>query len=152
VENEQQSSGTPLDPLHTIPTHLATVDTVLSLGTLALSSRQLLWLLVGGSLGATLWIRTGWLGGWLPPLGLLLHGLLLLALLICILALTFGQVQGRSLESWLLVIVLYLGRPRLWLWRSLRRQPAWPRLSQACVEAGRRCRDGEGEAKKERIA
>jgi hypothetical protein len=157
VENDQQ--GGALEPLHTIPTHLATVDTVLSLGTFALSSRQVLWLLVGGSLGATLWIRTGWLGSWLPPLGMLLHGLLLLGLLICILALTFGQVQGRSLESWLIVVVAYLGRPRLSLWRSLRRQPAWPRLSltltltlrQARIEAGGRLRgngEGEGEAEK----
>lgn len=160
MENDQQA-GAVLEPLHTIPTHLATGDTVLSLGTFALSSRQVLWLLVGGSLGATLWIRTGRLGSWLPPLGMLLHGLLLLGLLICILALTFGQVQGRSLESWLIVVVAYLGRPRLSLWRSLRRQPAWPRLSltltltlrlrQARIEAGGRLRgngEGEGEAEK----
>ncbi len=159
MENDQQAGGAPLEPLHTVPTHLTTVDTVLSLGTFALSSRQLLWLLVGGSLGATLWMRTGWLGSWLPPLGMLLHGLLLLGLLIGVLALTFGQVQGRSLESWLIVVVAYLGRPRLSLWRSLRRQPTWPGLSlmltltlrQACVEAGgqlRRDGEGEGEAEK----
>jgi len=151
VEDHQIPTGDSLEQLHTIPTHLTTVDTVLSLGTFALSSRQLLWLLVGGSLGATLWMRTGWLGSWLPPLGMLLHALVLLVLLIGVLALTFGQVQGRSLESWLLVIALYLARPRLSLWRSLRRQPAWPLSAGAWMGAGQQPHNRE-EGAKERMA
>ncbi len=106
-----------LAPVHTVPTHLTTADTVVSLGTFSLSSRQLLWLLVGGSLCATLWTHTAMLVRWLPPLGAILHGGMVFFLAIGVLLLTFGQVQGRSLESWLLVIACYLARPKLLLWR-----------------------------------
>jgi hypothetical protein len=124
-----------LAPVHTIPTHLTTVDTVLSLGTFSLSSRQLLLLLVGGSVCATLWTHTAMLVRWLPPLGVVLHWSLLMLLTTGVLALTFGQMQGRSLERWLIVVVAYLARPRLSLWRRRPTQPAWPRLSQTCAEA-----------------
>jgi hypothetical protein len=132
-----------LEPMHTVPTHLDHADTVLSLGTFSLSSRQFLLLLCGGSVCATLWTHTTvLLVRWLPPLGAILHGGMVFLLTIGVLALTFGQVQGRSLESWLLVIALYLARPRLSLWRSLCRYSSWP------LAEGR----GEGEAAKERGA
>jgi hypothetical protein len=125
-----------LAPVHTVPTHLTTVDTVLSLGTFSLSSRQLLLLLCGGSVCATLWTHTAMLVRWLPPLGAILHAAVVILLVIGVLALTFGQVQGRSLESWLLVIALYLGRPRLSLWRRRLAHPVWPQLAERDDAAG----------------
>lgn len=125
MEDQGSAEYSP-ERLHTIPTHLMTVDIVLSLGEFSLSSRQFLLLLLGGSLGAALWTRTAELVVWLPPLGVVLHWTLLFLLVAAVLLLTFGQAQGRSLESWLLIIAGYLARPRLYLWRSLRQHPAWP--------------------------
>ncbi len=115
-----------LDPIHTVPTHLATADTVLSLGSITLSSRQFLLLLLGGCVTAALWTRTAGIVVLLPPVGGVLHWTLLLLLTTSVLALTFGQAQGRSLDSWLIVVAAYLARPHLYLWRSLREHPAWP--------------------------
>src|SRR5579875_1074008 len=132
MQDDQHPAASALAPVHTVPTHLTTAaDTVLSLGTFSLSSRQLLLLLVGGSVCATLWTHTAML----PPLGAILHAAVVFLLVIGVLALTFGQVQGRSLERWLIVMVAYLARPRLSLWRRRPTQPAWPRLSQASAEA-----------------
>lgn len=118
-----EENGSPLPMMHTVPTHLATADTVLSLGMLSLSSRQLLLVLLGGSAAVSLWTRTVGLATFLPPLGLALHWLLLILLSLSVLALTFGQVQGRSLDAWGIVTLTYLVRPRLHLWDALREGP-----------------------------
>jgi len=121
---------------HTIPTHLASADTVLSLGYLSLSSRQLLLLLVGGSLAASLWERTFWLATLLPPVGVALHWLLLLLSGGCVLALTFGQAAGRSFDAWLIVMLAYCARPRVYLWHTIR-------LNGTAGESWRHVRDDE---------
>src|SRR5579875_2429601 len=126
MQHDQHPAASALAPVHTVPTHLTTADTVLSLGTFSLSSRQLLLLLVGGSVAAALWTRTAGLGGLFPPLGVVLHWSLLVLLTTGVLALTFGQVQGRPLERWLIVVVAYLARPRLSLWQGMREHPCWP--------------------------
>lgn len=108
-----------LDLTHTIPTHLAVPETVLSLGTFTLTARQLALLFLGGSLAYSFWWHTMGLATWLAPLGMILHTTLLLMLVGLVLALTFGQIAGRSLDVWLLVLVAYLSRPRLYLWRNL---------------------------------
>lgn len=105
---------------HTVPTHLTSADTVLSLGYLSLSSRQLLLLLVGGSLAASLWVRTFWLAALLPPVGAALHWLLLMVCGSCIFALTFGQATGRSFDAWIIVMLAYFARPRVYLWHTIR--------------------------------
>lgn len=118
-EQHHTASSLKLEHVHTVPTHLTTVDTVLSLGELSLSSRQFLLLLVGGSLGAAFWTRTTGLVAWLPPFGVALHWTLLLFLVACTLILSFGQDHGRSFDSWVVVIIVYLARPRLYLWGRL---------------------------------
>jgi hypothetical protein len=100
---------------HTVPTHLSG-ESVISIGTIDLSTRQVMLLLVGGSLAATLWERTGGLGEWLAPFGLIMHWALLVLLLVGVLLLTFGKAAGRSLDVWLLVLLLYLGRARILVW------------------------------------
>lgn len=109
-----------LPPTHTIPTHLATADSVLSLGYLTLTSRQLLLLLVGGSFAASLWTRTDVLSTLIPPVGSALRLVLLVLSGLLVLALTFGQVAGRQLDAWVVVVGVYLLRPRLYLWKSVR--------------------------------
>jgi len=115
--NEQPPVSASLPATHTVPTHLASVDTVLSLGYLSLSSRQLLLLLVGGSLSASLWTHTAALVTVLPPVGVALRLALVILCAAVALALTFGQAQGRPLDVWLIVGLAYLARPRLYLWR-----------------------------------
>jgi len=109
-----------LETAHTVPLGLALADTVLALGYLSLSSRQLVLLLLGGSLAVSLWTRTAILAAVVPPVGAALHsGLLVLSSLI-ILALTFGQAAGRPLDAWVIVWLSYRARPRRYRWRSLR--------------------------------
>jgi hypothetical protein len=68
----------------------------------------------------SLWTRTAFLAAVVPPVGVALHiGLLVLSSLI-ILALTFGQAAGRSLDAWVIIWLSYLARPRRYRWRSLR--------------------------------
>lgn len=113
-----------LPAIHTVPTHLASADTALSLGYLTLSSRQVLLLLVGGSVTASLWTRTIALAAVLPPFGAIVHLALLIVGALVALALTFGQAQGRSFDAWVIVIGTYLVRPRLYLWHRLAIPPA----------------------------
>src|SRR5260370_6616374 len=106
-------------PLHTprkhiVPTHLNLPDQVLTLWSFALSARQLLLLLVGGGLGGTLWQHLAGLGHAAVP-GEILR--LLLALLPFLLALliAWDHYAGRYLEVWLVVLVRYRLRPKLYL-------------------------------------
>ncbi len=117
-EKSPVASGLPT--AHTVPTHLALADTVLSLGYVTLSSRQLLLLLVGGSFATALWARTARLATAIGPVGAALHWLLLVLASVLILALTFGEIAGRPLDAWVIVVLAYFARPRLYLWRSMR--------------------------------
>jgi hypothetical protein len=120
MDEQQHLSPATLPPTHTIPTHLATADSVLSLGYLSLTSRQLLLLLVGGSFAVSIWTRTDFLSAFIPPVGGGLHWLLLILSGLLVLALTFGQIAGRQLDAWVIVVGVYLLRPRLYLWKSIR--------------------------------
>jgi hypothetical protein len=100
---------------HTVPTHLSG-ESVVSIGVIDLSARQVMMLLVGGSLAATLWERTAALTLLVLPLGLIVHWAMLVLLLGVVLLLTFGKAAGRSLDVWLMVLLLYLGRARILVW------------------------------------
>jgi hypothetical protein len=112
---EPTSGPSALVPLHTVPTHLGG-DTVLSIGTIDLTARQVALLLIGGSLSATVWERTGALAALMPPLGLVVHWAMLVLLLGAVLAFTFGRAAGRSLVVWLIVWLAYLARARIFVW------------------------------------
>lgn len=122
--HEPSHTDASLPAAHTAPTHLATADTVLSLGYLSLSSRQLLLVLLGGSVSASLWARTSGLATLLPPAGAALHLALVIVCAAITLALTFGQAQGRSLDVWMIVCLSYLTRPHLFIWRRMADAPA----------------------------
>lgn len=106
--------------MHTVPTHLTREDTVLSLGEFSLSSRQFLLLLIGGSLVSALWNRTAVLSRLvpaLPTLVLVVRVSLLALSSAMVLAATFVRIAGRDLLVWVVIVALYLRRPRRFLWR-----------------------------------
>ena len=104
---------------HIVPTHLEMPDQVLTLWSFSLSARQLLLLLVGCGLGGTLFQHLAILGHYGMP-GEMLRLLLSLPPFLLSLLLAWYQYAGRYLEVWLVVMVRYQFRPKLYLWRSIR--------------------------------
>ena len=104
---------------HIVPTHLQMPDQVLTLWSLGLSARQLLLLLVGCGLGGTLFQHLAILGHSGMP-GEVLRLLLSLPPFLLALLLAWYQYAGRYLEVWLVVLMRYRLRPKLYLWRSIR--------------------------------
>ena len=84
-----------------------------------LTARQLLLLLIGCSLGYNLWLHLGALESLALP-GQVLRIVLALVPAGIAAALALISVADRPLEIWLLVLVRYWQRPRIYLWRSLR--------------------------------
>ena len=104
---------------HIVPTHLQMPDQVLTLWSFSLSARQLLLLLVGCGLGGTLFQHLAVLG-YYGMTGEVLRLLLSLPPFLLSLLLAWYQYAGRYLEVWLVVLVRYQFRPKLYLWRSIR--------------------------------
>jgi len=84
-----------------------------------LTARQLLLLLIGCSLGYNLWLRLGALEALALPGQVLRIALALIPAAITA-AVAMISVADRPLEVWLLVLLRYWQRPRIYLWRSLR--------------------------------
>jgi hypothetical protein len=105
---------------HTVPTHMNVPDKVLTMGSVSLSARQFLILLIGSSMGYNLWHQLHALSLYVPPLGVALR--LCLALLPALLALVcaLAQVAGRPLEVWCFVLLRYCWQPKRVVWRSVR--------------------------------
>lgn len=104
-----------------IPTHLDVEDKIISYNGIGLTVRQAFLLVLGWSLAVDGWRA---LDG-LAHLGL--AGVVLRlavsavpGLLACFVA--FTRVGGRHLESWLLVVLLYHTKPKVYLWRGLATQ------------------------------
>jgi hypothetical protein len=108
---------------HQIPTHLSVPDTIFSVYGVGITVRQLLVLMVGWSVVVNVWIHCS---------GLLMLGLFgsVLRLALCAmcvlldLVVAFKQVEGRPLETWLLVLLRYWQAPKVYLWRSVRQEGA----------------------------
>ncbi len=101
---------------HVIPTHLSTPERIIG----PFTARALLLVLLGCAVGYSWWLRSGlWFqglpGGW--HLALRLTGALLPPLLALMLGL--GQVAGRPLDAWCVIVLLALRRPRRALWCSV---------------------------------
>ena len=98
-----------------VPTHMNLPDKVV----FGLTARQLLLLLIGCSLGYNLWLHLEVLEALALP-GQVLR--IVLALVPAGLAATLAliSVADRPLEVWMLVLLSYWQRPRIYLWRSLR--------------------------------
>src|SRR5258708_3720624 len=100
---------------HTVPTHISLTDKVV----FGLTARQLLLLLIGCSLGYNFWLHLSMLVAFALLGQVLRIGIALVPAGIAV-ALAFIAVADRPLEVWLLVLVRYWQRPRVYLWRSLR--------------------------------
>ncbi len=105
---------------HTVPTHMNVPDKVLTMGSVSLTARQFLILLIGSSLGYNLWHQLHALSTYAPPVGLVVR--LCIALVPALLALAFAlaQVAGRPLEVWFFVLLRYWCQPKRFVWRSVR--------------------------------
>ena len=102
-----------------MPTHLQMPDQVLTLWSFSLTARQLLLLLVGGSIGGTLWQHLTVLGHYAVP-GVIVRLLLSLPPFLLALFIAWYRYAGRNLEIWMVVLVRYRLRPKRYLWRSIR--------------------------------
>ncbi len=109
-----------LRPSHLVPTHLHTPETAFSFGSVSISVRQFLIVLIGSAISYDLWLHLTFFahlpGGYIARLVLALLPVSLT------LALAFLTYAGRSLEVWLLVLLRFWGRPKRLVWRSVRFQ------------------------------
>ncbi len=103
---------------HVVPTHVRTPETALTLGGISLSARQFLLLLVGAALSYDLWKHLTFLTTFF--VGVVLAGAIAILPSVLALSLAFGQVAGRALDAWGLVIMRYFARPRHLIWCSVR--------------------------------
>ncbi|GHO96628.1 hypothetical protein KSF_066760 [Reticulibacter mediterranei] len=97
---------------HTTPTHLGLPDKLL----FGLTARQLLLLLLGGSLSYSFWLR---LGVFLPPSWLLVRLISALPPVLLSFLVAFVTLHNRPLELWALVGLCYLLLPKTAVWRRL---------------------------------
>ena len=118
----------------TVPTHLNVQDTVLRFGQVKVTARQFVMLLAGGSLLYTLWLRTAWLETIAAGVGAALHWSLIAVCSVVVLSLTFGVIAGRTLDIWLLLLLVYWLRPNVYVWSSLQRGVAIKRSEDAISE------------------
>jgi len=104
---------------HTIP-RLDTPDYVFSIGFIDISVRQFLLLILGSLVSVNVWMSwNDWLNtNWLS---ILFWFVLVLPL---VLAMAFGwvKIQGHPLERWIVMILRYLQRPRIYVWRTLKEE------------------------------
>jgi hypothetical protein len=103
---------------HVVPTHLRTPETILTVGGFSLSVRQFLLLLLGAAFSYNLWLHLSVLAT--LPGGQIGRFLLAVVPMLVAIALASVRIAGRTLDRWLLVLLLYSQRPKLLLWRSVR--------------------------------
>lgn len=106
-----------------IPTHLGTPDTLdlpLFGITISLTIRQAVCFLLGGGLVFRLWEQTTSLVG---IAGLCAHHLGPLVLAFVTYVIAVQKIHHRYLEDWGLVMIQYLHRPKVFVWRSVDEEP-----------------------------
>jgi hypothetical protein len=104
---------------HTVPTHMNVPDKVLTMGSVSLTARQFLILLIGSSLGYNLWHQLQTLSLY-APVGQAVRLCIALAPALLALALALAQIAGRPLEVWFFVLLRYWYQPKRFVWRSVR--------------------------------
>ena len=144
LQRVERSAGEEEGGLHTItlPTHLKVEDTLFRVGQVKVTARQFIVLLAGGSLIYTLWVRTAWFATSFGVVGMVAHGSLIACCCLVLLALAFGSIADRTLDSWLLLLLVYWLRPRVYIWSNLRREPE---CFQEVAEAGEEKEKAEDE-------
>lgn len=94
-------------PRYQIPTRLQTEDTVLTVGSLALTMRQSVIVLFGGSLAFVCWHQLSGLPHHLGVLGLVFQLILAALPVLVALVIALTRLRGRPLEIWVLVLWRY---------------------------------------------
>jgi hypothetical protein len=105
---------------HVVPTHLRAPEALLTIAGLNFSVRQFLLVVLGGAFAYDLWLRLGNVGPLATGVGEMARFVLALLPVLFATALAFVRLAGRTLDRWLLVMLVYLGRPRRFVWRSIR--------------------------------
>lgn len=128
--------STPVRRNHVVPTRVHTPDMLLNVAGLSVSVRQFLLILVGIALSYQCWLVLAWLtmfpGG---PLGQVVRVVGAMCPLSLSLACAFVRLAGRDLDAWCVVVVRYLVRPRLLVWRSVRfQEPTGHRMGSESEE------------------
>ena len=103
---------------HIVPTHLHVPEMAFSFGSLTITVRQFLVLLIGSAVSYDLWLRLAVLSGFSG--GQVIRLLGGLAPVSVTAAISFLKIAGRSLERWLLVLARFWNRPHRFVWRSVR--------------------------------
>jgi hypothetical protein len=107
-----------MPPRYQIPTRLQTEDTVLTIGSLALTMRQSLILFCGGCVALPCWnglkpLLSGW-----GIVGFLLHLVLTAIPLLLALVIALTRLRGRYLEHWAIILWRYWHLPKYLIWRT----------------------------------
>jgi hypothetical protein len=105
---------------HIVPTHLRAPETLLTVAGFNFSIRQFLLVVLGGATSYNLWLHLGNVGPLATGIGEAARFVLALLPVLFATALAFVRLAGRTLDRWLLVMLAYLGRPRRFVWRSIR--------------------------------
>ena len=114
METPDEQRSSPLPHRYLLSSKLQVEDKIVLLGPLSLTLRQAVILSIGGSLSLHLWhvLST------LVIVTVLRFGLSTLpALLAAIIALV--PLQGRSIESWVLIVFRYLLLPKRYCWQQV---------------------------------
>src|SRR5947209_534982 len=114
---------------HKIPNHLEVEDVFI----LGLSIRQCVIIGVGAAMAYALFTDV-FAAIADPVLGLVVGLVAALVLFGCLLAVALIKLAGRGLDEWLLVLLIYQLRPRIYLWR-FNHPDAFEQLDQANLES-----------------
>lgn len=107
-----------MPPRYQIPTRLQTEDTVLTIGSLALTMRQSLILFCGGCVALPCWNGLKpLLAGW-GIVGFLLHLALTAIPILLALIIALTRLRGRYLEHWAIILWRYWHLPKYLIWRT----------------------------------
>ena len=103
---------------HLVPTRLKTPQQVLTVAGISLSAPQFLLLLVGIALSYRVWLALGGLAVW--TVGLAARWILAGVPALLALILAFVRLADRDVALWCVVVVRFVVRPHLFVWRSIR--------------------------------
>lgn len=105
---------------HLVPTHVHTPETVFTFGTMSITVRQFLAMLIGSAISYDLWLHLAVFASF--PGGNIVRFVLALVPASLALVVAFLTIAGRALEVWLLVLLRFWRRPKYLVWRSVRFQ------------------------------
>lgn len=103
---------------HLVPTRIKTPQQILTVAGISLSAPQFLLLLVGIALSYRVWLACSWLAVW--TVGMVARWILAGVPALLALILAFVRLADRDVALWCVVVVRFVVRPHLFVWRSIR--------------------------------